>query len=167
VAKRSRSGTRSRAGKAPRRQSLGLVLAVLAVLAFVTSFVVGLGRGSKERPVATQTTAPQPLSVPDSRVRIQVLNGSRTPGLARLATDKLRDAGYDVVSLGNAPQPAATSVVLDRVRKRETAERIAKVLEITRIETKVDTALYLEATVILGSDWARRQAARMLPSSSQ
>ena len=167
MAKRSRSGTKSRADKAPRRQSLGLILAGLAVVAFVASFVVGLGRGSKERPAATQATAPQPLAVPDSRVRIQVLNGSRTPGLARLATDMLRDAGYDVVSLGNAPKPSATSVVLDRVRKRETAERIAKVLEITRIETRVDTALYLEATVILGSDWARKQTERTSPSSSQ
>jgi alkyl hydroperoxide reductase subunit AhpF len=94
--------------------------------------------------------------VPDSRVRIQVLNGSRKTGLARLATERLRKAGYDVVSIGNAPAAAAQSIVLDRVGKRDIAERIAKVLTISRIETRVDTTLYLEATVILGSDWATR-----------
>jgi hypothetical protein len=132
------------------------LFAAVAVVAFIASFIAGLGRGSDERPIATQRTAPQPLAVPDSRVRIQVLNGSRTPGLARFATDQLRDAGYDVVNLGNASSQAATSVVYDRVGKKEIAERVAKVLQITRVETKVDTALYLEATVILGSDFARR-----------
>jgi hypothetical protein len=135
---------------------VGLLFAIIAVLAFVVSFISGLGRGSKERPVASAVAPAQPVAVPDSRVRIQVLNGSRKPGLARLATDKLRDAGYDVVTLGNARSPATQSVVYDRVGKREIAERIAKALEITRVETRLDTALYLEATVVLGSDWAAR-----------
>ena len=135
---------------------MGLILALLAVAAFIASFVFGLARGTRERPAVTDSTPAQPLAVPDSRVRIQVLNGSRKAGLARFATDKLRDAGYDVVSLGNATKPADNSVVLDRVGKREIAERIARVLEITRVETRVDTALYLEATVILGSDWVAR-----------
>lgn len=129
---------------------------MLAVLAFIASFISGLGRGNDERPAATATRPDQPLAVPDSRVRIEVLNGTRRAGLARVATDKLRDAGYDVVRLGNASQPAATSVVLDRVGKLEIAQRIGGVLDITRIETRVDTALYLEATVILGSDWVAR-----------
>ena len=129
---------------------------MLAVVAFVASFVFGLARGTRERPAATASTPAQPLAVPDSRVRIQVLNGSRKPGLARFATDRLRDAGYDVVSLGNASKSADASVVLDRVGKREIAERIARVLEIGRVETRVDTALYLEATVILGKDWVAR-----------
>lgn len=137
-------------------QSVGLLLAVLAVVAFLTSFVFGLGRDDDQRPVATSGTAREPIAVPDSRVRIQVLNGSRKSGLARLATDRLRDAGYDVVSIGNAPAASAQSIVLDRVGKRDIADRVAKVLAISRIETRVDTTLYLEATVILGSDWAMK-----------
>jgi hypothetical protein len=136
--------------------SLALPLAMLAVIAFITSFVFGLARGTRERPAVTADSPSQPVAVPDSRVRIQVLNGTRKPGLARLATDQLRDAGYDVVSLGNAASAAANSVVLDRVGKRDIADRIARVLEITRVETRVDTALYLEATVILGKDWVVR-----------
>jgi hypothetical protein len=152
--KRSRSGTKSRRPKrAPRRSALGLALAVLAVLAFVASFVFGLQRGSQQRPAPLPQAAPAPVAVPDSRVRIEVLNGSRKAGLARLATDRLRAAGYDVVYLGNARSPAKESVVLDRVGKKEIANRVANVLDIVRVETQRDTARYLEVTVILGSDW--------------
>lgn len=70
-----------------------------------------------------------------------------------MATDRLRDAGFDVVSLGNARQRADRSVVLDRVGKRELAERVAQALRIARVQTQIDTALYLEVTVILGADW--------------
>lgn len=98
-------------------------------------------------------TTKEPIVVPDSRVRVQVLNGSRKPGLARMATDRLRAAGFDVVSLGNARKRAERSVVLDRVGRRELAERVAQTLRIERVQTQIDTALYLEVTVILGADW--------------
>jgi hypothetical protein len=130
---------------------------LLAVLAFIASFILGLGRGRDERPAPAPVAAPQPLAVPDSRVRVQVLNGSRKPGLARLATDQLRAAGFDVVNIGNAPRRTANSIVLDRVGRRASAERVASALAITRIETRVDTALYLEVTVILGPDWVAKQ----------
>lgn len=154
--KRSRSGTRSPAAKTTRRQTLGLLLALLVTLAFVASFVFGLGRADVQRPARAPGAAPRPLAVPDSRVRVQVLNGSSKPGLARQATDQLRDAGYDVVSLGNASSSVKNSVVLDRVGKREIADRVAATLGISRVEARVDTALYLEVTVLLGPDYANR-----------
>src|SRR5688572_32024575 len=100
--KRSRSGTRSPAAKRARRPALGLLLAVIAVLAFLASFVLGIGRGDEQRPAPASDATAEPIAVPDSRVRVQVLNGSKRSGLARLATDQLRDAGFDVVSIGNA-----------------------------------------------------------------
>ena len=128
---------------------------MLAVLAFIASFVFGLGRGKRQGPAPAPAATTLPIAVPDSRVRVEVLNGSRKPGLARVATDKLRDAGYDVVFLGNAPNAAKTSVVIDRVGKRELADKIAKVLAITPVRTERDTTRYLEVTVILGSDYRR------------
>ena len=154
--KRSRSGTRSQRTKRRRRAAPGLALALLTVVAFVASFIFGLERDRKVRPAPSPQPAAAPVAVPDSRVRIEVLNGSRAPGLARLATDRLRDAGYDVVFLGNAHSATDQSVVLDRVGKREIAERVANVLQITRVQTQLDSARYLEVTVILGSDWTAR-----------
>ena len=72
------------------------------MLAFLASFVLGIGRGDEQRPAPASDTTAEPIAVPDSRVRVQVLNGSKRSGLARLATDQLRDAGFDVVSIGNA-----------------------------------------------------------------
>jgi hypothetical protein len=132
---------------------LGLVLALLAVLAFIASFVFGLGRVADRPAIPAHATTPEPLAVPDSRIRVQVLNGSGKPGLARLATDRLRAAGYDVVSIGNAARPAKTSIVLDRVGKPEIAQQVAAALAITQIETRLEPALYLEVTVILGPDF--------------
>ena len=123
------------------------------MLAFIASFVFGLDRGSEERPAPNATTAPAPAAVPDSRVRVEVLNGSGRSGLARHVTDRLRDAGYDVVHLGNARAAADSSVVYDRVGRKEMAQRVAAALGITRVETMVDTSRYLEVTVILGRDW--------------
>jgi hypothetical protein len=128
---------------------------VLAVLAFVASFILGIGRGRDEPPAPTRATAPAPLSVPDSRIRVQVLNGSPKPGLARLATDQLRKAGFDVVSIGNARNNVPQSVVLDRTGRRGIADSVAAALAIARVETRVDTALYLEVTVILGPEWTQ------------
>ena len=159
--KRSRSGTSSRRaerrvrrgnGKG-RRGVLVLFLALLAVLAFIASFVFGLDRSSEERPAPSAGTAPAPAAVPDSRVRIEVLNGSGRSGLARRVTDQLRDAGYDVVHLGTARVAADSSIVYDRVGRKQIAQRVAEALGITRVETVVDTSRYLEVTVILGRDW--------------
>lgn len=150
--KRSRSGTSSPAERAPRLTLL-LVLAGVAVLAFIASFVFGLGRGARDHETVVTADSVQPLVVPDSRVRVQVLNGTDKSGLAAQATDQLREAGYDVVSIGNARSSVARSLVLDRVGNRQLADSVAKVLGITRVETRRDTTLYLEVTVILGPEW--------------
>ena len=126
------------------------------MLAFLASFVLGIGRGDEQRPAPASDTTAEPIAVPDSRVRVQVLNGSKRSGLARLATDQLRDAGFDVVSIGNASSPATTSVVLDRAGTPEVAQRVAATLGITRIESRPDSALYLEVTVILGADFTNK-----------
>lgn len=161
--KRSRSTTKSsrassrkvRKGEPKdRKGAIRLALALLAVLAFLASFFFGLDRNPDQRPAPSQQPTPTPAAVPDSRVRVEVLNGSGKTGLARFATDQLRDAGYDVVHLGNASSAAKTSVVIDRVGKREIANRVAQALQIATVETQVDTSRYLEVTVILGKDWA-------------
>lgn len=151
--KRSRSGTKSRRRKPRRPGALGLVVALLAVAAFITSFVLGLDRPPARSRAEPDTSARTPIVVPDSRTRVQVLNGSRKSGLARLATDQLRAAGFDVVSIGNARAHRDESVVFDRTGNPELAERVAAALGIKHVETQIDTTLYLEVTVVLGADW--------------
>lgn len=131
------------------------------MLAFAGSFIFGLRGGNRERPLVPDTVAtPQPRIVNDARARVEVYNGAGKPGLAKHVTAQLRDAGFDVVQFGNARTLRATSEVIDRVGKPEIAKSIGEALGITQVTTAVDTTRYVDATVLLGSDWVRRDSTK-------
>ena len=74
--------------------------------------------------------------------------------MARLATDLLRDQGFDVVYFGNAPAFGKDStVVLDRSGRLEAAQAVGDVLEANLILSEPDSNLYLDVTVLLGKEW--------------
>jgi LytR cell envelope-related transcriptional attenuator len=137
--------------KLTRTQIFVLSLAFALVAAFIVSFVITL-RSDTPRVTATVGNGPALPGV-NSGKRVEVLNGSGRSGLARLATDQLRMAGFDVVYLGNAPKQAKSSVAFDRVGKIELARAVAKTLGIARAETSRDTTRLVEVSVILGTDW--------------
>jgi hypothetical protein len=91
---------------------------------------------------------------PDSvRIRVQVLNGTTTRGLARRATMLLRDRGFDVVEMGTVNESRDTTVVLDLSGHPEWAKRVARALGTTRVEARADSSRYLDIAVVLGSTW--------------
>ncbi len=93
-------------------------------------------------------------STPETRVRVQVLNAGGVPGVAQMATDRLRDHGFDVVYLGNAPSFGPdSSVVLARLGDTLAARRVARTLGILRVENEADSSLLVDVTVRLGSEW--------------
>jgi hypothetical protein len=135
-----------------RAQDLALVLVVLLVLVLTASLVLGL-RGRAE--TADPPSSPSPEPPVAERVRVEVLNASGVSGMAREATLRLRDQGFDVVFYGNARgQPPDTSQVLARTGRIEPAAAVAAALGIRIVRSEPDTTLYLEATVILGRDWS-------------
>ena len=146
------------AAKSSRWQTLGLFVTLLAVAALVGSLAWGVWEHF-HTPVVPPAPAAAPAqpraAVPAGRVRVQVLNATSTHGLARQATDVLRDRGYDVLEMGNAPRGTnpAVSVVYDRVGNLEAARGVGQALGIARVETRRDASLLLEVTVVLGSDW--------------
>jgi hypothetical protein len=87
------------------------------------------------------------------RVRVQVLNATRTRGLARRAMLYLRDQGFDVVEIGTTSATRDTTLVLDRSRHPEYARNVATSLGMARVETRPDTSRYLDVTVLIGSTW--------------
>lgn len=132
------------------RSSLQLLLlfaTLLAVAALVGSFLTSLGGGAPG-------TAVDPAAEP-VRTRVEVLNGTTRAGLARSATERLRDAGFDVVYFGNGPRTDST-LVLDRAGRPAAARAVAEALGIQRVTSRPDPGLYLDATVILGADWPPR-----------
>ena len=89
----------------------------------------------------------------DARIRVQVVNATRTRGLARRATMHLRDRGFDVVETGTDASTRDSTLVLDRSGHPEWARLVARALGGARIEVRPDSSRYLDVTVLLGASW--------------
>ncbi|MDE2762797.1 MAG: LytR C-terminal domain-containing protein [Gemmatimonadota bacterium] len=95
------------------------------------------------------------LSPGTERVTVEVRNAGGVAGMARAATDRLRHAGFDVVTVGNATNfDQEGSVVIDRIGEPETALVVAGALGIDSVKSEPDPGLYVDVTVRLGSGWA-------------
>ncbi|MGH7670523.1 MAG: LytR C-terminal domain-containing protein [Gemmatimonadaceae bacterium] len=98
--------------------------------------------------------APPDLTAPArQRIRVEVLNATRIRGLARQGTFLLRDRGFDVVSIGTSSQQTDSTQVLDRTNHPEWAQRVAQALGGARVESRPDSTLYVDVTVLLGRRW--------------
>lgn len=94
-----------------------------------------------------------PRAPADVRVRVQVLNTTKTRGLARRATRVLRDRGFDVVELGTTTPMLDTTLVLDRSGHPAWASTVAELLQPARAVARPDSSRYLDVTVLLGRTW--------------
>jgi len=144
--RRGPSARRRGGGRARSRLLLFGAAAVLASLVAV--------RFARDGGATTTTTAPA-LSAPAERVRVEILNAGGLDGVARAATARLREAGFDVVHFGNADAfDRDSSVVVDRVGRLELARAVADGLGIGNVLSQPDSNLYVEVSVLLGRDWS-------------
>lgn len=167
---KGRSAAAPSGGK--RLQTIGLFALLLVVAVLVGSLAAGLvgKRGGElvDGAAADSARAPVRGSVPRpaGRVRVEVLNASGVPGLARRGTEMLRDGGFDVVHYGNAPGFAPdSSLVLDRVDRMELARSVADIVQIPRVYARPDSNVYVDVTVVLGRDWAAENADEPTPEA--
>lgn len=128
-----------------------LIGAAGAVLVLIVSLVLGLERGGDAAAINNGEDG-----LPErGLLRVEVLNASNIPGLARRGTEHLRESGFDVVFYGNASGFSPdTSLVLDRLGNLQAAQQVADALGVQQVRAVPDTTLYLDVTVVLGSDWA-------------
>ncbi|MBZ0270258.1 LytR C-terminal domain-containing protein [bacterium] len=98
--------------------------------------------------------------LPDGKpIRIEVLNGSGVAKAGLGLAEELREAGFDVVSIGNADRADyEETLVLDRVGEPRYAEAVAGELGVEPAFRQKNEELLLEVTVILGRDRAARYA---------
>lgn len=87
------------------------------------------------------------------RVRVQVLNATRTRGLGRRAASFLRDRGFDVVEVGTLSQQRDSTLVLDLSGHPDLAKRVAVAFGGARVEVRRDSSRYLDVTVLVGASW--------------
>lgn len=105
-------------------------------------------------PPETSPVAPEVIANPRERVRVEVLNAGGVAGMARAATGILRDAGFDVVEVGNADSfDRDSSVVLARLGRDDLASMVAEALAIPTFQSEPDSTAYVDITVLLGSTW--------------
>ena len=124
---------------------MGLLAVVLAVW--------GLQDRWQERP------EPVPAKGPTlENIRVEVLNGCGTDGIARKVGLHLRSLGFDVLTFENAESyNYPESMVIDRVGQPDDARKVAEALGIpNRIQQIVADPFRIEGvTVIIGRDHRR------------
>ena len=137
---------------------------ILLALVVVTAVFAGLRifRGKRTQPSVSPNAVELPTyddsaynthAPPDTRIKVEVLNATKQRGLARRATQYLRDRGFDVVGMGNSQEKLEKTVVYDRSNHKEFAALVARAMR-GRVETRPDTSRYLDVTVLVGDDWA-------------
>ena len=93
--------------------------------------------------------------------QVQVLNGSGIAEMGQRAADTLRRRGLDVVAVGNADAADyAETLVLVRRGHAGVAHEVAAALGRGRVLEQRDTSLRVDVTIILGQDYAGRDAER-------
>jgi hypothetical protein len=127
----------------------------MVVLAAVSAAVLVTRRdGTPVRQTALgRLVGGEVMAPPNTRVRVEVINATRTNGLARRATRLLRDRGFDVVTYTTSSVLQDTTVVLDRSNHPEWAKLVGQALGGARVDARPDTSRYVDVTVVLGSTW--------------
>jgi hypothetical protein len=132
---------------------------VLLVVAGATAGWWSLRRTT--RPTDT-TVVPQAAALDDStarapaglRIRVRVINVSGVTGVARRATQHLRQYGYDVVDFGSGEKArnSATRIAV-HTGQPAWATRVRRALGLGEIVLSPDSLRYADLTVFVGGDW--------------
>jgi hypothetical protein len=90
------------------------------------------------------------------KLQVEVLNACGASGIASTVTQYLRDHEVDVVNVGNYTRFDVNRTMLWERIKDADSQRIAQLLGVSEdnIDSKIDTNLQLDITIILGSDYA-------------
>jgi hypothetical protein len=127
---------------------------LVAVVVVATAAIARFGRSQPVEKSTTPIRVTSGVRAPDgARVRVQVLNGTKTRGLARRATMLLRDRGFDVVETGTVTSGRDTTVVLDLSGHPDWAKSIAKLFPPARVQARADSSRYLDIAIVIGTAW--------------
>jgi len=129
--------------------AIGFLSVLLSVLLIALIIRVMYPRIQSER------IADDPILISEI-IQLEVLNGCGVPGLASRFTSTLRDYGFDVVESGNFDNFDMTeTIIISRNGNMENARQVASALGIPeeRILLEYSTEFYLDATLVIGSDY--------------
>lgn len=92
----------------------------------------------------------------NKKIQLNVLNASGEPGIASKTRNHLRQLGFDVVEIGNYEMMMDSTIIIDRLGDRISSYKLSKAIGLDegKIETVIDSSLYLRATLVLGKDFS-------------
>lgn len=100
------------------------------------------------------------IAVADKVFTVEILNGTPTRGLAQKTAEIFQSFGYEVISVGNAPESdVAQTRVLDRYGDLTAAGTLGAVIRCTEVEAEAADAVSsspADFVIILGSDFDGR-----------
>ena len=134
----SRKRGQRRGGGVVQRLLVGLSSVVLILCAASITYGFFMRGGSPDQPRV---------------LRLRVLNGVGTVGLANEAARALKRRGVDVIDTGNAPHFDYKQSVLIARRHTTDAEALAEDLGCARVIVQIDEHELEDATLILGDDY--------------
>lgn len=133
---------------APKKSKLPIIIAAVALIAALAGGIFFFTRGKpSEKPevAAAVTEAPTPTPSPTvdkTTVKIEVLNGTSTPGQAGKVAVTLKNAGFNIdnIKTGNTPDNASASTIAAKAGFQGTAEEIKTALSSDFPEITVSTS---------------------------
>ena len=95
--------------------------------------------------------------IPGELATLEVLNGAGTPGLGAQMAALLKEQGFDVVSIGNADEEYAETVIIDYAGNPQTTALLAQILNISKKNTLTEPGKQSgpgNLRIIVGRDFA-------------
>jgi hypothetical protein len=87
-------------------------------------------------------------------IRVTVLNGCGTQGVAEDVAFFLREAGFDIVGTGNADAfDYERTLVVDRCGSPDKVDRVSRALKCRNVLTQRVASPASDVIVVVGSDW--------------
>lgn len=137
---------------------IGIIIAAIIVTILAYSFITRIF--IHKHVENTTETEEQVLLSPEEVIQINILNSTQQTGIADKARNYMRFRGFDVVEIGNYTPQQAHSIVIDRIGDKTSARKVANAMNIpdSLIITKIDSTLFIHASVVLGNDYGRLPA---------
>lgn len=99
--------------------------------------------------------SPSPEPSPDGPGAGQILNGSGNPELLKTAEQRVRDAGYEILSTGNASRPYGKTTVFYQEGHRSQADDLAQLAGASVVEpAPANLDKNIPLTLVVGSDFS-------------
>ncbi len=101
----------------------------------------------------TNDTTESSTSTNNSKIKIELLNGSGDKTLLNKATKALKAEGYNVYKTGTTTTTSKTTIVNKTAVKNDTVEEIKDVLGVGNISSSVSSSSTVDIKIVIGKDY--------------